>query len=102
MDGQAVWETEDGTWIRVAVRPGSRSRIFVAEMTRARIVINLKSQAREGKANTELLKRLAKILRISTGDLTMTSGIRSKEKTFLVRGLSEGEVLRRLRSANTN
>ncbi|MHA1961716.1 MAG: DUF167 domain-containing protein [Candidatus Thorarchaeota archaeon] len=101
MDGEAVWETEDGTWIKVAVRPGSRTKSFVAEMTEARIVINLKSQAREGKANAELIKRLAKTLDISTGDLTIVSGIRSREKTFLVRGLSRNEVLERLRSSNT-
>jgi len=79
MHKDALWETEEGTHLRVLVKPKSTSREFVAG-------------AREGKANTELLKRLSKVLGISTGDIRLISGHKSREKTLVIKGKTIGDV----------
>jgi len=88
-----IWETERGTIFKVIVRPKSRGRNFVVEISPEVIVINLKSPARDGKANSELLKRLAKVLAISTGSIKLIAGHKSKEKTLLVEGLNPEEIV---------
>jgi uncharacterized protein (TIGR00251 family) len=84
----AIWETERGVLLKVIVRPKSREKNLVAEMSSEVIVVNLNSPAREGKANSELIKRMAKTLSISTGNITIVAGHKSREKTLLVQGLS--------------
>ncbi|TET11832.1 MAG: hypothetical protein E3J86_01840 [Candidatus Thorarchaeota archaeon] len=88
-----VWETERGTILKVIVRPKSRERDFVVEISPEVIIINLKSPAREGKANSELVKRMAKVLAISTGSIKLIAGHKSKEKTLLIEGLSPQEIV---------
>jgi len=93
---KAIWETERGTLLRVIVRPNSKEKKFVAEVSPEFIIINLKSPAREGKANSELLKRLSKILKVSTADVELVSGHKAKEKTVLIANTSVEEVTNRL------
>jgi uncharacterized protein (TIGR00251 family) len=92
----AIWETERGTILKVMVRPKSRERILVAEISPEIIIINLKSPAREGKANSELVKRMAKALSISTSSIDLIAGHKSREKTLLVQGLSPEDIEQRL------
>ena len=89
-----VWETDNGVYLRLVVRPKSSERNLIAEVTDEVIVMNLKAPAREGKANTELLKKLSKLLHISTGDLAIVAGHKSREKTIHVRGVELERVLR--------
>jgi uncharacterized protein (TIGR00251 family) len=92
MHKDAVWETAEGVLLRVLVKPGSSSRQLIAGVSDDALVVNLKSPAREGKANSELLKRLSKSLGISTGDIRLVSGHKSKEKTVLITGKTIGDV----------
>ena len=92
MHKDALWETEEGTHLRVLVKPKSTSREFVAGVSDNALVVNLRSPAREGKANTELLKRLSKVLGISTGDIRLISGHKSREKTLVIKGKTIGDV----------
>ena len=92
----AIWESESGTFLRVIVRPNSKEKNFVAEISPEVILVNLKSPAREGKANSELVKRLARVLTISTGNIRLVAGHKSKEKTLLVESLSPEDIEQRL------
>jgi uncharacterized protein (TIGR00251 family) len=92
----AIWESERGTFLRVIVRPNSRDKNFVAEISPEVILVNLKSPAREGKANSELVKRLARVLTISAGNIRLVAGHKSKEKTLLVERLSPEDIEQRL------
>ena len=92
----AIWESEHGTFLRVIVRPNSREKNFVAELSPEVILVNLKSPAREGKANSELVKRLARVLTISAGNIRLVTGHKSKEKTLLVESLSPEDIEQRL------
>jgi uncharacterized protein (TIGR00251 family) len=87
-------EAEDGVYLKVRVKPKSKSREFIAGIENEALVINLKSPAREGKANTELLRRISKILGVSTGDLTIIAGHKSREKTIQVHRVELEYVLK--------
>jgi uncharacterized protein (TIGR00251 family) len=78
------------------VRPNSKDNNFVSEVTPKAIIINLKGPAREGKANSELLKRLSKILKLSTVDISLVAGHKSKEKTLLIVGIDAEELINKL------
>ncbi|MHA2383598.1 MAG: DUF167 domain-containing protein [Candidatus Thorarchaeota archaeon] len=92
----AIWETERGTILKVNVRPKSQEKSLVAEMSPEVIVVNLKSPAREGKANSELVKRMAKALSVSSSSITLVAGHKSREKTLLVQGLGPEDIEQRL------
>ncbi|MFW9863022.1 MAG: DUF167 domain-containing protein [Candidatus Thorarchaeota archaeon] len=93
MDKTAIWETEDGVLLRVIVKPKSALKQIFFDANQDALVVNLKSPAREGKANMELLKRMSKVFGISTGDIKLVSGKKSREKTLLIIGL-EVEAIR--------
>jgi len=95
----AIWETERGILLRVVVRPKSREKNLVAEISPEVIVVNLSSPAREGKANSELIKKIAKVLSISTSNVTLVAGHKSREKTLLIHGLAVEDVRKMLSGA---
>ena len=92
MNRDAVWESEDGVFLRVFVKPKSTQKKLISDIVENALVVNLKSPAREGKANSELLKRLSKVLEISTGDLRLVAGHKSREKTILILGKAIEDV----------
>lgn len=92
----AIWETARGTLLRVIVRPNSKEKEFVAEITPEAILVNLRGPAREGKANSELLKRISKVLKVSTADISLVAGHKSREKTLLFVGMTAKELKDRL------
>ena len=88
MNKTAIWDTEDGVFLRVLVRPKSTLKQMGFDANQDTLVVNIKSPAREGKANSELLKRMSKVLGISTGNIRLVSGHKSREKTLLITGLT--------------
>jgi uncharacterized protein (TIGR00251 family) len=93
---KAIWESEKGTFLRVIVHPNSKEKNFVSEVTPEAIIINLKGPAREGRANSELLKRLSKILKLSTGHISIVAGHKSREKTVLIVTIDAADLKNRL------
>ncbi len=94
----AIWETEKGTFLRVLVKPRSKEKKLVEQFSDVQIIINLSSPAREGKANTELVKKLSKSLKLSTNEVILVAGQKSREKTLLIRGLSADDLKQILES----
>jgi uncharacterized protein (TIGR00251 family) len=92
----AIWETARGTLLRVIVRPNSKEKKFIAHITPEAIIVNLKGPAREGKANSELLKKLSKLLKISNSEISLVAGHKNREKTLLIIGKSAEELTNRL------
>jgi uncharacterized protein (TIGR00251 family) len=92
----AIWETARGTLLRVIVRPNSKEKKFVAHITPEAIIVNLKGPAREGKANSELLKKLSKVLKISNSEISIAAGHKNREKIILVAGMSAEELTDKL------
>jgi uncharacterized protein (TIGR00251 family) len=98
MSAESIWESERGTFIRVVVKPGSKSGRFVEEITPEAVFLNLSGPAREGKANTELIKKMAKLLDVSTANVVFVAGHKSREKTLLVIGRTREEILQKVSS----
>ncbi len=96
MSEEWVWESEKGTFIVIAVRPNSREKTFIHSMSNDEIVLNISSPAKDGKANTELMKRLAKTLGLSTSDVILAAGHKSKKKTLIIQKMSKKELLQKL------
>ncbi len=96
MSTNSIWESERGVFIRVFVKPNSKSKEFIAERAPESIHLNLSGPAREGKANTELIKKMAKELGVTTSAITLVSGHKNREKVLLVRGLTKEIALERL------
>ena len=88
MDKNAIWKADDGVFLKVLVRPKSTQKKLIFDVNPDALVVNLKSPAREGKANAELLRRLSKALGISTGDIRIVAGHKSKEKILLIAGMN--------------
>ncbi|MFQ5834139.1 MAG: DUF167 domain-containing protein [Candidatus Thorarchaeota archaeon] len=102
MSRHAVWENDEGTFLRVTARPRSKRREIVLDLDDESLVVNLTSPAREGKANTELLRLLAKLLKVSAGKLKLVRGRKSREKTILAEGLTAESVVRLLREVTND
>lgn len=98
MSKSVVSESKEGCLLRVRVRPNSGKKGFIEEITEEYMLINLRSPAREGKANTELLKRLARHLDVSTTDLALVAGTKVREKVILVRNITSKRVLAKLKT----
>lgn len=92
MDSKPIWMSEKGTFLRVVVKPNSKEKQLIAERNPDSISINLTSPAREGKANTELVKKLSKLLKLSSNAIRIVAGHKSREKVILIDGLSTEEV----------
>ena len=84
--------SEKGTFLRVIVKPNSKEKKLVGDISSESIQINLTGPAREGKANTELVKKLSKLLKVSTSSIKLVAGHKSREKTLLIEGLNAEEV----------
>ena len=84
--------SEKGTFLRVIVKPNSKEKKLIAGRNPDSILINLTGPAREGKANTELVKKLSKILKISSSTIRIVAGHKSREKILLIDSLSTEEV----------
>jgi uncharacterized protein (TIGR00251 family) len=86
MNDEVVWESEVGTFLKITVKPRSKRRVFL-EFIENEIIVNLQSAAKNGKANVELLKKLSKILSVSSSELRIVAGHKSKTKIILIEGL---------------
>ena len=95
----AIWDSEKGTFLRVLVRPKSKEQNLIAHFSDTDIIVNLRSPAREGKANTELVKRFSKLLHISTSSISLASGQKSREKTLLFHDMSADIIIQKIRDS---
>lgn len=72
--------TDDAGRLPVKVTPGARSEgVSIAE---ERLLIKVRAQPADGKANDAVLKLLAKALQIPTSRLRMLRGATGREKLF--------------------
>ncbi len=93
----AVRETEEGVLISVHVSPGSKEVSFGFDEWRKAVEVRIKSPAKEGKANRELLS----IFKDLFGEAEIVSGEKSRSKVLKVKGQKE-DVVNRLRSLIDN
>ncbi|MBO8179499.1 MAG: YggU family protein [Archaeoglobus sp.] len=88
----AIKEVKDGVLISLHVSPGSKDVSFGYDEWRKAIEVKLKSPAKEGKANRELLNIFKEIF----GEAEIVSGEKSRSKVLKVKG-DKDSVVERLR-----
>jgi uncharacterized protein (TIGR00251 family) len=95
--GAAVRGTEEGTLLFIEVQPGSGrpGRLSYNEW-RHRLRFSVGARAEEGKANDELIGRLAGMLGAAPASLRITSGRTDRQKTVLISGMAPDAVLGKL------
>ncbi len=88
---------KDHVFLDIDITPNSAQRgITGYNRWRDRLMIKLRSQARKGKANTELLLLLSDLLNIDSKNLNIVKGEHSTQKTIELIGLGRREVIHRI------
>ena len=82
--------------ISVKITPNSKKNAIVSE-TDGVWSIKVACQPIEGKANTELIKYLSKVLDTAKSNIVIDKGQTSKTKIILIEGLDEDQIVEKLR-----
>ncbi len=87
-----------GVLVQVHVVPGSSKTVFPAGYNEWRhcLEIKVKGEAKDNKANAEVLETLAGFFHCSSKDIRIVKGQKSREKTVLLAGFSRDSVLAKL------
>ncbi|UCD92907.1 MAG: YggU family protein [Methanobacteriota archaeon] len=94
----AVRSESGNVVVRFHVSPGSSKSGFEDyDPWRTCIKVNVKSQAKKGAANSELVTLLSNSFGIEESEVKIVSGTKSRSKTVSIQGIEKEEVLRILR-----
>ncbi|NLN43492.1 MAG: YggU family protein [Methanosarcina sp.] len=87
---EAVKDLGSDIIVDIEVTPGSRSILVPSGYNewRKRIEVKLTKNAQKGKANEQLMERLAELFGISSSDVFINSGATSSKKSILLKGVS--------------
>lgn len=95
----AISEVKGGCLLKVKVFPG-RGKFEITKVEDAQIRISLKSQPEGGKANSELLRGLERLLRVSRSKLIQ--GRSSRYKVVFIPEVDVSQAARTLLEAATS
>ena len=85
-----------GVRLRVWVKPGSRSSTGITGCEDGAIVVRVSEPAREGRANNQVIRVLARRFQMAKSDISITQGLASKRKTIECRGIGYDSALAQL------
>ena len=91
----------DGATINLFVKSGAENNIFPVGLNewRKRIEIKVIAEAKENKANLEVIKLIAGFYNKPVRNVTIIKGKNSKEKTVLIKDISETKAIEKLRES---
>jgi uncharacterized protein (TIGR00251 family) len=88
---KAIKEMENGIILDIDVSPNaSKFEITGYNSWRERIEIRIKSLPQKGKANKEIIKEVSNLTK---NDVEIISGLKSHQKTLLIKEISKDEFL---------
>lgn len=87
--------TDDGILLPVQAQPGAR-RNEIAGIHDGRLKVAVTQVAEKGKANRELIKLLARSLRVPKSRVRLASGTTSSRKTVCISGMTLEDIRQRL------
>jgi uncharacterized protein (TIGR00251 family) len=93
----AVAEHPEGCLLSVRAQPGARRNAIVGEYDAA-LKIAVTAPPENGRANDALGETLQKALHVKRAQVELIKGLASRDKVFLIRGLSKAELESRLAS----
>lgn len=91
----AVSENADGCVLAVRAQPGARKAGVLGEQAGA-LKVAVTAPPEGGRANKALVEALREMLGLKRSQVELRSGATSRDKTFLIRGLTRAELERRL------
>ncbi len=87
----------DGIIVPVKAQPGARRNGLAGEHAGA-LKVYVTQAPEDGKATEAVLELLADVLQVKRSQVMLLSGATSRQKRFLVTGLSLPEIAKRLQS----
>ena len=88
----------EGAILLIRAHPGARRNELRGEHD-GRLKVSVTQVAEKGKANKALVTLLSRAVRVPKSQVELLKGLGSVEKQFLIRGLSEAELAKRIDSA---
>lgn len=90
----AIKGSSQGVLLSLHVIPGSSQTVFPVTYNQWRHSIEMKvcSQAKENKANTEVLETIAQFFQLAGKDVILISGEKNREKTVCLKNIAPGRV----------
>ena len=90
-----IEQVSDGVVIQVKALPGSRKNEVRGEQN-GMLKVSVTQVPEKGKANTAVLEQLAKSLGLRKSQVQLLSGETSRQKKFLITGLTVDELCERI------
>jgi uncharacterized protein (TIGR00251 family) len=91
----ALTEHAEGCVLPVRAQPGARKTAILGEQAGA-LKVAVTAPPEDGRANQALVETLRDALGLKRSQVELLSGAKSKQKTFLLRGLKPAELHTRL------
>ena len=91
--------TEDarGCILPVRAQPGARKNVVVGEHAGA-LKVAVTAPPQDGRANQAIAEVLCEALKLKRGSVELLRGERSREKRFLIRGLTRADLENRVKT----
>jgi uncharacterized protein (TIGR00251 family) len=98
---EIIKKHQDGAILNLFVTPEARNVVFPAGINEWRkcLEIKVKSPAVDNRANKDVIKTVADFFEKPVNDVFVLSGIKKREKTVLVKGVSIGFVSEKLKES---
>lgn len=98
---EAIRQCKDGVLLDLFVNPNTRHNVFPAAYNnwRKRIEIKIISEARENKANKELIKTIAIYFQIAEKNVSIVHGGKSREKSIVIKHISFEDIIHKLKES---
>jgi uncharacterized protein (TIGR00251 family) len=95
----AIKDSPQGALLFLHVIPGSTQTVFPVQYNQWRhcIEIKVRSEAKENKANIEVVETLARFFQLVARDVVLISGEKNRQKTVCLKKISLNTVERKLK-----
>jgi len=95
----AIKDSPQGVLLFLHVIPGSNQTVFPVQYNQWRhcIEIKVRSEAKENKANIEVVETLALFFKLAERDVVLITGEKNREKTVCLKKISSNTVERKLK-----
>lgn len=97
----AIKRSNQGVILCLHVTAGSSQTVFPVKYDewRKSIEIKVKSEAKDNKANTEVIETIARFFQLSLKDVVFVSGEKKREKTVCLKDISVDAVNAKLKES---
>ena len=98
---ESIQDHKDGAILHLFVTTGSNRTVFPAGHNVWRKCLNIKvcSEAKDNKANKDVIKAVADYFNKSVANVYIISGEKNREKTLLVKDVSVDNAIKRLKES---